>query len=77
MKDKVTRTNQKRPSHRLFRAMILTVSLTCVFSVAALSILFNVSLDNKTLNKKIENYTVQIDMLEKSDSETYLKKTND
>jgi hypothetical protein len=75
MKDRVTRTNVKKPTHRLFRAM-MSISFFTVVCTAFLSIvLFHVSNENKVLTKKIENYTVQIDLLENSD-DTYLKYQN-
>lgn len=69
MKDRIKRTNRRKPSHRIFRTM-LSVSFVAVISTVIFSLLLvNINKENKTLNQKIENYTIQIDMLENNDSE--------
>lgn len=74
MKDRVKRTNMKKPSHKLFRFMILTCGLCTVLGSFFSVVLIRVSSENKTLNQTIQNYTIQIDMLQKSDSsDLYLK----
>jgi cell division protein FtsX len=76
MKDRIKRTAIKKPSHRLKRACIATVSFTLVFSSLALAILLNVSHENKMLNERIDNYTVQIDLLENK-NDTDARKMHD
>ena len=61
MKDRVTRSNIKKPTHRLFRAMMVISVFTVVCTAFLSVVLFHVSNENKVLLNKIENYTVQID----------------
>jgi hypothetical protein len=75
MKDRVTRSNIKKPTHRLFRAMMVISVFTVVCTAFLSVVLFHVSNENKVLLNKIENYTVQIDLLENSD-DSYLKYQN-
>lgn len=73
MKDRITRRNVKKPSHRLFRTTI-GVSFVTVFIAAALSlVLVHVSNENKTLSRQIENYNIQIDNLENNEETNSLK----
>lgn len=74
MKDRIKRTNIKKPSHKLFHTMVFTCCISLVASSFLFALLIFVSNENKTLNQTIQNYTVQIDMLEKTDTnDTYLK----
>ncbi len=66
MKDRIKRTNRKKPSHRIFRAMISVSFVTVICTVLFSVLLLNINNENKALNQKIENYTIQIDMLENS-----------
>ncbi len=76
MKDRVARTNIKKPSHRLFRGMIAVSSLTVCFATLLGLVLFQVSSENKSLTQKIDTYTIQMEKLEK-DETVLLKNTND
>jgi hypothetical protein len=73
MKDRITRKNVKKPSHRLFRAMISISAFTVLSAVAFSIVVVNLTNENNSLNQKIENYTVQIDMLNDLDNQTYTK----
>lgn len=73
MKDRIKRTNIKKPSHRLFRTMIAVCSISLGLSGLLSFALIHVTGENKNLNQTIENYTLQIDMLQKNDSDTYHK----
>jgi cell division protein FtsX len=69
MKDRIKRNNRRKPSHRLFRTMLSVSFVTAISTVIFSLLLVNINKENKTLNQKIENYTIQIDMLENNDSE--------
>lgn len=68
MKDRVTRTNVKKPSHRLFRGMLTIASLSCLIATFLGIVLVNVSHENKALTQKIDAYTIQMEQLEKEES---------
>lgn len=53
--------------------MIAVCSISLGLSGLLSFALIHVTGENKNLNQTIENYTLQIDMLQKNDSDTYHK----
>lgn len=69
MKDRIRRTDIKKPSHRLKQACLIVSCLSLVFGSFALAILLKYSGENKQLTQRIDNYTVQINMLEQTNDD--------
>lgn len=76
MKDRLQRTNVKKPSHHLTHAVaslsVLTVVILSAFSI----FLFSLSKETKILNKTIDNYTEQINQLDTNIENNTLLKNN-
>lgn len=77
MKDRIKRKNTKKVSHRLFRAMLSISFLTIVCGTLFTVLIVNINQENQALNKKIENYTYQIDLLDENDNQSQLNKKTD
>lgn len=73
MKDRIERTNTKKPSHNLFKVTVIVAVLTIISSIVFSILLFHLSGENKTLNQQINNYEIMIDKLENDDTNLYLK----
>lgn len=73
MKDRVERTYQKKPSHRLRNTMISMVVFTCLFTIGASVLLSRYSNLNRELSSRIDNYTQQVEYLENQNEETLNK----
>ncbi|MBQ8142053.1 MAG: hypothetical protein IJ194_02715 [Bacilli bacterium] len=72
MKDKTRHNHVKKPSHRLKRACILLSAFTLCCSALASVALLHYTNENATLSAKIDNYNVQINLLE-DEAETRLR----
>lgn len=73
MKDRVTRTYRKKPKHSLRTAMIFMVLFTtCVVSASAV-ILTVFGKENRELSRRIDNYSQEVDYLEKENDDSLQK----
>ncbi len=70
MKDRIERTYRKKPRHSLKTAMLLMVAFTAVVSASSIAILSVYGKKNSEMSKKIENYSTQIDYLEKENDDS-------
>ncbi len=70
MKDRIERTYKKKPRHSLKTAMLLMVAFTAVVSASSIAILSIYGRENSEMSKKIDNYSVQIDYLEKENGDS-------
>ena len=73
MKDRIERKNRKKPSHKIFHTMIFFSVFTACFSVLFSFLFLNLTKENNTLNQKIENYSIQIDMMKNSEETNHYK----
>ena len=70
MKDRIERTYKKKPRHSLQTAMLLMVAFTAVVSASSIAVLSIYGKQNSEMSKKIDNYSAQIDYLEKENDDS-------
>ncbi len=70
MKDRIERTYKKKPRHSLKTAMLLMVAFTAVISASSIAVLSIYGMQNSEMSKKIDNYSAQIDYLEKENDDS-------
>lgn len=70
MKDRIERTYKKKPRHSLKTAMLLMVVFTAVISASSIAVLSIYGKQNSEMSKKIDNYSAQIDYLEKENDDS-------
>ncbi len=70
MKDRIERTYKKKPRHSLKTAMVLMVAFTAVVSASSIAVLSIYGKQNSEMSKKIDNYSAQIDYLEKENDDS-------
>ncbi len=70
MKDRIERTYKKKPRHSLKTAMLLMVAFTAVVSASSIAVLSIYGKQNSEMSKKIDNYSAQIDYLEKENDDS-------
>ena len=70
MKDRIERTYKKKPRHSLKTAMLLMVTFTAVVSASSIAVLSIYGKQNSEMSKKIDNYSAQIDYLEKENDDS-------
>ncbi len=70
MKDRIERTYKKKPRHLLKTAMLLMVAFTAVISASSIAVLSIYGKQNSEMSKKIDNYSAQIDYLEKENDDS-------
>ncbi len=70
MKDRIERTYKKKPRHSLKTAMLLMVAFTAVISASSIAVLSIYGKQNSEMSKKIDNYSAQIDYLEKENDDS-------
>jgi|WetSurMetagenome_2_1015567.scaffolds.fasta_scaffold832148_2 hypothetical protein len=64
MKDRTQRTGVRKASHRLRNAFFGVAALSITFSSLSAFYLIHYTQECESLNKTIENYNVQIDLIE-------------
>ncbi|MFA6624569.1 MAG: hypothetical protein WCS80_02245 [Bacilli bacterium] len=64
MKDRIIRTNHKKASHRLRNAALSVLAFSIVGCTAMAFVLAHYTTENERLSRSINEYTVQVDLIE-------------